>query len=207
MGMFDTYDNLNPYYIPNNTSRSCDNVFGTIDNDLPRPLIDLKGRQIGYTWNNGELFDFNLSVNDIITVREDAIIYDTTQQAPTEDVVGIYEGQKAYNVVDGKSWTFVGTFGGLFIWVEDSELLFPLDGEKNITIYTDMTNKYIKLDIYSFRWELIHSIQNDNNDSNITLKVDKELSKKLIPGLYYATLNICSETSQFLKSKFKIAIN
>ena len=208
MGMFDKYENIIPDYIPDNTSPTLDDyTFTSIDSDLPRPLINWRGNKIGYTWNNGELFDFNLTVDDMIAIRRDSLVFDKSGEGPDAYTIGEHDGQQAYNTVDAKSWTFIGKSGDLYVWVEDEELLYPVDGEKSIIIHTDMNNKYVQLNIYDFRWQLVHSIKNEIGNPHITLKVDEDISKKLIPGVYYATLNICSDYSKFLKSKFMISIN
>ena len=108
MGMFDNYDNLNPDYIPNNTTKYIDKYYLTINSQIPRPLYDIKNNFLGYSWDNGEIFDFNMSVDDMITIRENSIIYDTPGESPDTYTIGEIEGQQAYNVVDAKSWTFSG---------------------------------------------------------------------------------------------------
>lgn len=206
MGMFDRYDNLNPDYIPNNTTNYIDRYYVTINSDIPRPLYDIKQRFIGYTWDRNERFNFEISANDMITVRENSLIYDKTGEAPDKNTVAEVEGQKAYNVVDAKSWTFVGKTNNLYIWVEDTELIYPINGDKSIVIYTDMTNSYIELNICNFRWETLHTQIGEVGNSTIVLNIDDKISEVLTEGIYYVTLKICSENEKILKNRFMINI-
>ena len=74
--MFDNYDKLNPDYIPNNTTTYLDTEYLTIDSEVPRPMYDIKNNFIGYTWDEGESFDFKMSVDDMITIRRNSLIYE-----------------------------------------------------------------------------------------------------------------------------------
>ena len=208
MGMFDKYDKLNPDYIPDNSSQDSDDFdYTLLDNDLPRTMYDALNRFIGYTWNHNESFDFVLSVNDTISIKKDSIIYNEPGKCPNKYTVANREGQQAYNIVDAKSWTYIGRADSLYVWVEDDVLTYPIDGDKTITVNTDMTDKYIQLDIFNFRWEKVHSTTSANNESIIVLKIDEEMHKKLPSGIYYITLKICSEDSVQLKDKFMVSIN
>lgn len=207
MGMFDKYDKLNPDYIPNNTTTYLGTEYLTIDSEVPRPMYDIKNNFIGYTWDEGEFFDFKLSVDDMITVRENSLIYDKPGEGPDLYTIAEMEGQQAYNVVDAKSWTFTGKAENLYIWIEDTELTYPTKGDKSIMINTDMTDAYIQMNIYNFRWENIYSQNGEIGESDIVLHIDNEMSETLKPGVYYVTLKICSEKEHFVKSRFMININ
>ena len=71
---------------------------------------------------------------------------------------------------------------------------------------TNMTDRYILVNIYNFRWEEMYSQQAEIGESDIIIKVDKELSEKLVSGIYYCVVKICSEESAFIKDKFMISI-
>lgn len=207
MGMFDNYHRLNPDYVPNNTTTYLDAEYLTIDSEVPRPMYDHKNNFIGYTWDEGEFFDFNLSVNDRIAVKENSLIFNNLGEGPDTHTVAEVEGQQAYNTVDAKSWTYVGKTNSLYIWIEDTELTYPVKGDKSITVNTDMTDKHIELGIYNFRWEKVYSQIGKIGNSDIVLQIDEEMSNILRPGVYYVTLKICSEETQTIKSRFMININ
>ena len=205
--MFENYDKLNSDYIPDNSTPKPFNRHLNIHKVLPTPMYDIKNRFVGYSWSSGEYFDFNISVDTTIIVDNDSIIYDNAGEKPDEFTIGGKEGQKAYNTADSKSWTFVGKSDNIYMWVEDREIIYPVNGDKHITLHTDMTNKFILVDIFNFRWEKMYSQQSEMNESNISISVNEELSKKLLSGVYYCTVKICSEGSALLRDKFAILIN
>ena len=207
MGMFDTYDNLIEDYTPNNTSKLKLNKCDIVDGTLPKKVFNSRGKHVGYTWHKGEYFDFTLTTNTEISVRDDAIILEEKGLVPDVTTVGRYEGQRAYNIIDGKSWTYTGKKNNLYIWTLDDILSYPSDGDKNISINTDMTNKHLQVDIHSFRKELLYSIKNENDSPDITIKVNEEFSNKLSCGLYYATLKVCGKDTTYNKFRFIIVIS
>lgn len=207
MSIFDNYDNLNPNYIPNNTSLTPSNSFLTIDNTLPRPYYDINGRFIGYTWNYGECFKFSLSTDDTIVILNDSIVYNNADEKPNTYTVGKRIGQQAYNTIDAKSWTYVGETDNLFIWVEDEKLTYPTHGDKSIIIHSDMANKYAQLNIYDFRWNELFEVKSDVGNSKVFLDINKENSEKLKPGTYFCTLKIVGEKDCLLKHKLILIIN
>ena len=204
--MFEKYDSLNPNYIPNNTTDYEYNEYQKITSEIPIPLYDIKNNLIGYSWYRDEMFDFDMSVNDIITVRKNSLIYNKHGEHPDVYTVAEVEGQQAYNTVDARSWTFVGKTENLYIWVEDEELTYPVNGDKSVIINTAMSDSYIELNIYNFKEELIYTQKGETGESSIVLHIDKEMSKILKSGIYNLTLKICSPDRQFVKSKFIINI-
>ena len=207
MGMFDTYDRLNPYYIPNNINPTPSTTFVTIEDVLPRPLKDISDRHIGYTWNQGEHFRFTLTTDDMIAILSDSIIFNNAGEKPTIFTAAIRLGQQAYNTVDAKSWTYVGRTNDCYVWVEDDELTYPTDGDKSIVIQSDMTNRYSQLNIYNFKWENILEAKSDVGASTVYLDINEETSKLLKPGIYYCTLKIVGKDDCRIKNKFTIVIN
>jgi hypothetical protein len=206
MGMFDKYDNLNPEYVPDNTTPKRLEEYLSINKVLPRPLRDVRGNIIGYGWNSGEYFNLNISVDNLIVINNDSIVYDEGNEKPTQYTVGEYKGQKCYNTVDAKSWTYVGRTDSLYVWVEDNELTYPIDGDRSIIIHRDMTNKYILVNIYNFRWEEVYSKQSNIGESSISIVVDEEFSKLTPSGIYYCTVKICGQDDSLIKDKFMISI-
>ena len=207
MSMFENYDNLNEDYIPDNTPYKSSNSFQTLDNTYPKPLYDKNDKFIGYTWNYGEYFTLNLSVNDRLTVSKDSIIFNNHNEKPETYTEAKSVGQKAYNVVDAKSWTFVGHASDVYVWIEDDCLIYPTDGNKVIYINRDMTNKYVQLNIFNFKWEPLLEFKSDIGQSQIQLKMDEAITEQLKPGTYYSTLKIVGEDECKLKDKFTIIIN
>ena len=210
MGMFDNYNNLNPDYIPDNVSPTPDVEFTTLESLLPRPQYDLKGKLVGYSWNHGDHFKFELSTDDKVKIFEDAIIYNGIGDAPDDYTEGTRVGQQAYNTAESRSWTYVGKSNDFYIWVEDEEFTYPANGTKPLTVHTNMLGKYAQLNIFNFRWEPIVEVKSAMGNPSVTLDVDEEISNKLKPGIYYCTLKIIDEdecTMCRVKNKFTITIN
>jgi len=105
MSMFDKYDNIDPNYIPNNTTPQQKPEVVIVDKE-PFIAYNIKGNPIGLSWTHGAEFELPYTVKRTITVKEDAIIYNNVDECPTVDTVGIV-GQKAYNTAECISWTCV----------------------------------------------------------------------------------------------------
>lgn len=202
--MFYNYDNMDPNHIPNNIKAYKIPEYIQLDNTLPNKLYDIKNNFIGYSWVHGELFNFTLNVNDTIRVPEDSIIYTESGQCPDANTKG-YKSQKAYNIVDGKCWTCTGYVCGVFVWLLNDKIMYTADGDKEISLNIDMTNKQLKLDLYTFKWEIIESIITENSDT-IELSIDDTLSEKLNSGIYYGILSIVDNDNIHIKDKFTIVI-
>lgn len=205
MSMFDSYDNLKPDYVPDNSSPNQSTTYIELQDKLPRPLFDIKKRFTGYSWNHGDIFKWSLSVNRTIRINEDAIVYNTAGEYPEIETEG-YAGQQAYNTVDCKSWTCIGELQDMYVWIQDEEVTYPDNGDRELQLTPDMESKSIQFDIYNFRWEPITSFSSQGSAS-IEISVDKELNEKLKPGVYYSTLKITGEESVELKNKYMLVVN
>lgn len=205
MSMFERYDNLNPDYIPDNSTPVIDFV-KQLDSELPLKMYDSKYRHIGYRWNASDRFDTQFSVADTIRVSADAVIYRTSGQAPDMYTTATREGQKAYNTVDRKSWTFVGKTEDAFIWVQDDTFIYPVRGVVPLTLEHGIENARAKLCIYNFRWELIKEIFSDIDESSVHFTYDDEMAQLLKSGVYYAVLYIVTPDDIILKNRFYLLV-
>ena len=205
MNMFTSYDNLPENYIPDNSSPMRQPSEDILDTKLPRRLFDLKDRFIGYEFNYGDTFVLPLTVNYIIKIDEDSLVYNVSGGRPTAGTIGTFLGQKAYNTVDAKSWTYVGATTDSYVWVEDEFVMYQVDGDRTIQLDRDMKNKSIKVDIYDFRWNHIHTFENSNS-ANIECEFTKELSDKIARGIYYCTIRIVTENSNENIDKFILSV-
>ena len=60
-----------------------------------------------------------------------------------------------------------------------------------------------KISLYNFRRECIHELILNNVDTTtIILPIDEELSKKLVPGVYYCSLVLYDEVTGFKEMVF-----
>ena len=205
MKMFDTYDNLNEDYIPDNSTVVDDSVV-TLDSTLPRKLYDVKNRFIGYEWSTTDRFSFKLSVNDAITIDDDAILYNYTGGAPDYYTEGTRVGQQAYNLVDRKSWTFVGRTHNTFMWIEDAVFTYSADGTNTVELRADMTERKTQLCIYNFRWELITEFISETGIPEVIVHITDDVAKLLPTGAYYAILKTVSDSSVELKNRYYFVI-
>lgn len=206
MSMFDNYDSINPDIVPNNLDNNTPlEVISIKDNSIPRTLYDIKNRFIGYAWEYGDEFNFTLSVNDIIKVNANSIIYENFGEQPVISTPG-YDGKKAYNILDNKSWTCRGLIGGMYKWETDKEVTYDANGTKEIEMFKNMTDKSILVQIYDRRWELVKSFENSGLNQ-ITCRFDKDIYETIKSGIYYCIIKILGEDSCEIKSKFTIVIN
>ena len=204
MGMFDTYDNINTNYIPDNINKQLPQYYNIIDDTYPKKLYDMKGRFQGFSWNYGDEFEFKLTVNNVIKVNKDSIVYTGSGEYPYVGTLG-YKGQQAYNIVDNKSWTCIGEVNGLNLWVEDEEIIYDSKGTKEIEFITDMTNKGLILQIYDFQWEPIKSFENFES-TELVCTINKDIYNDIKRGLYYAILYVLEDNVKHIKNKFIISI-
>lgn len=199
MSMFDSYDNLSPDYIPNNSVEKHTHTYAEIDTTLPRVVHNAKGTKVGVSWNHGEEFDLYLDATPTVKVLEDSLVYRESGAEPNESTKG-YAGQQAYNTYDRKSWTCVGEGGGFYIWKEDRKLVAPDCGTKELVFRNESNDFLVSAKVYNFRWELIY--QKDFNGANtIVLPVNKEFNDIVNPGTYYCTIVVTNEEESEIVSK------
>jgi hypothetical protein len=190
MSIFDNYDNLSSTYVPNNQKEVLEkqNIFIP---SIPRKEFDSFGNFLGYSWSYGDTLSFNILLSKTINVEENALIYDEEGEGPNSSTVGVM-GQRAYNTVDIKSWTCKTLDQTIYNWVEDKVFKYPkLAGTKEINLETfkDIYSKKVLFTIKNFREETIYSKEIVAN-KEIEISIDKELSNKLLQGIYYAYVTV-----------------
>ena len=199
MSMFDSYDKLPEDYIPDNIHTATTN-YVELDTSIPRPVYNIKGELLGYSWMYGEVFEYPLSIDFSINVAEDAIIYDEQGMSPDITTVG-KAGQQAYNLTDCCSWTCTGIDQDEhYLWVKDEWLIYPENGIKEITFTPDLTSKSLVLTVLNFRWENIYS-QTFEGVSEAILSVNEDLNKVMLPATYTIQLSLLSDTGRNIVDK------
>lgn len=204
MDMFKTYDNLSDNYIPNNTVSDTIGDYKTINNTSLRKVFNAKGSFVGYGWDYGDTVTLRFSCAQSITVSSDSLVYETANEHPTSHTVGKV-GQQAYNTVDSKSWTCVGETDGAYIWVQDEGVVYPSDGTKVVTLAPDMTDKELVVELYNFRWELLHSFSKQGA-IDISCEIGKDISNTLKSGIYYSLLKVISSGTADVKQKTMLIV-
>ena len=205
MGMFDNYDNLHEDYVPDNRHSNSDRTMEKIDTSKVHKVYNAKGNFVGVSWHRGETVDLEFPLCDRVFVDSDAIIYEGADECPTPLTIG-HSGQKAYNVVDKKSWTCVGISNQHYIWTLDAELLVPADGTKEIIFPRDWTDKSVIFNIYNFRWEEVFA-QTVEAADNVVLPIGAELSESLYEGSYYCVVKLQKEGSSEVITKLMLIVN
>lgn len=205
MGMFDNYD-YPIQTVPDNSTPKPSNEYHTIGEKdvIPRKVYNIKNNFVGYQWNYGDTFTFTLSCVEKIKVKDDAIIYHDCGEVPSTSTVG-YPGQQAYNIPDCKSWTCIGLYKGLFIWVQDDYVTYPTDGTEEIDLTPVAKDTQLDVTIYNFRWEPIHTFT-QSGANEISCVVNKDISEDLVPGVYYCTFRVTSGEASHLRDKFMFIV-
>ena len=192
--MFTNYQNLSEYYIPNNLSKSFDKPqsytkLNPIESSKPYELYNAKGELEGYYWNYGSILNLEFTIDGEITVENNAIIYKRTGAAPTSSTAGRL-GQKAYNIIDLKSWKCVAVHAFEYVWELESEFIYPSFGQSVYISAEDyLKDKYVTFTIYNFRYEPVYA-KTIPASATILVPINEELSKQLVRGVYYCSLEI-----------------
>lgn len=200
--MFENFIN-NSNTTPNNTglyppAYSCgDNRLSTCCKK-PYEEYDAKGNFVGYTWNYGDTVELQFTIEGQLTVESNAIIFTGIGDAPTETTVGnVY--RKAYNTTDFKSWTCTAVTDTGYVWVEDETFESPETGKSvYVTVNDYLKGKYLRLEIFNFRFENEFTSDPIEAQPVINFTVDKELSEKLLKGNHYLSLTLYDENNLYI---------
>lgn len=203
--MFTNYENLSSVYVPNNRNIELENNT-TLNLNLPRKEYDITGKFIGYSWSYGETLVIPYSVDKVIYVEEDALVFDAAGASPSTSTVGTF-GQKAYNTADRKSWVCRTLDNAEYAWEEQAEFTYPLNGNKKIVLVSsqDIDNVSIEFSISNFRREKVYSVIYPSA-RDVSLVIDSELSNKLIDGIYYCTVTILRASDKRVDSEFVLLV-
>lgn len=206
MSMFDKYDYpIKP--IPDNSTPKSNDTYHFMNDEavLPRKVYNIKNNFIGYEWSYGDTFTFCLSTVEKIKIKEDSIVYQNFGECPDTSTVG-YPGQQAYNVSSCTSWTCIGVYDGLFIWIKDDVVIYPDDGTLEIDLTPCAKDCELEVTIYNFRWEPIHTFK-QLGANEISCVVNKEVSEDLVPGVYYCTFRVTCGSASYIKDKFMFIVD
>jgi hypothetical protein len=201
--MFDSYSNLSDIYVPDNTTNR-PNSFVYFEDSKVKKEYNIKGEFIGYSWAYGETVSLGLSMSKVVYVEPDAIIFTEENESPTESTVGV-KGQRAYNTNSIKSWTCETLDQTIYNWVEDKVFKYPEDGTKEITLNTfpNISSNEVLFTIKNFRKEVVYSTKLSGGNI-ITINIDREISDKLLQGIYTCYVSAVNENS--INSCFKFTI-
>ena len=198
MSMFNSYENLNPSYQPNNISRALPKVRVGFNDELPHKAYNLCGEFIGYSWNYGDTFTLNFDINPSVYVESNAIVYKESGEEPTSETVGTL-GQRAYNIYDLRCWVCKTLDQTIYNWEEQKEFSFLPSGNEDdcvtLQVYKSFEGLKANVTIFNFRWEAIQSFEVVADDV-ISVEINKEISAKLIKGIYYCTVEVGNDENK-----------
>lgn len=198
--MFTNYQNLSDYYIPNNlqaafTTAKSYTKLEPNERSKPYELYNAKNELEGYYWYYGDELILDFAIDGEITINTNDIILSSPGEEPTVRTPGRI-GTKAYNIVDLKRWTCTAHSGSDFIWVLEDEFGSDFDGTKSIFIDAKsyMKDKTLTFNIYNFRMDQVFT-QSIAGTNNFKILIDKELSNKLVKGIYYCSLSVAGKST------------
>lgn len=199
MGMFLNYQNIADNYKPNNLINSfprkmnCSKL-DPLDASKPFEEYNAKGELSGYFWRQGETLNLEFNIDGEITLEANAILLTAQGQVPTTNTLGRVN-QRAYNIVDFRSWTCSAvTTTGKYIWEEDAEFTYPLNADRSVYISAAdyLKDKKVEVTLYNFRMEPICKKLYDASPT-IIFPIDRELSNALPKGIYHCSVNVFNE--------------
>ena len=200
IAMFTNYQNLSEYYTPNNLAKyqqqpSSYTKFNSSNTTLPYELYNAKGALEGYFWNYGETITLDFSIDGYFTINADDQILYKAGETPSIITEGRL-GQKIYNIIDYRSWECKSYSNLGYIWEEDPEFTYPLNTKQFVYIDASdyLKDKKVLFKLYNFRCEEIYS-ENLPGNPSIKIHFDTELSKKLVRGIYYCSLEVIGNNS------------
>lgn len=197
MGMFLNYQNIANSY-PNNLTESfpvsaIPSKLNPIEASKPYEEYNVKGELVGYFWHYGETLKLEFDIDGELTIESDAIIFKVTGVVPTKYTMAKV-GQRAYNIVDFRSWTCLAVDNGKYIWEEDSDFTYPLSSDRKVYISSEsyLKGKNVEVTLYNFRMEPICKKLYEAAPT-IIFSIDRELSEKLVKGIYYCSVTVFNE--------------
>ena len=206
MSMFDNYENLNSDYIPYNIQLDVPTRRNKYTNELPRKEFNKAGEFVGYSWDYGDTLILTFYIQPIVKVEENAIVYDVAGQVPLNSTVGEFH-QRAYNTADLRVWVCETYDQTEYVWKEQCEFTYPRCGTKEIVlpIGIDLSQKKVLIELMNFRREVIHSAETDCAEI-VNFAIDKELSDKLLEGIYYCKVTIFNDVESRFSSEYMLIV-
>ena len=201
MGMFLNYQNIADNYTPNNLVNRFPLVksytkLNPVAASKPYEEYDAKGNLVGYSWYQGETLNLEFNIDGEVVVENDAIVFTAHGDIPSVYTQG-HINQRAYNVVDMRSWTCaqIDVQNGVYYWQEDEEFDHDREGSTD-SIYVSakeyLSGKKLEFSVYNFRHEPIYTKLFDGT-SSLVVTIDSDLSKRFLKGIYTCSLTVVDD--------------
>ena len=192
------YHNIADNYVPNNLITAFPNQIinsklNPVEVSKPYEEYDAKGNLTGYFWRYGDTLNLEFNIDGEVTVESNAIVFTRTGITPTTSTLASI-GQRAYNLIDLRSWTCVMITREGYIWEEDKVFEYPIDSSRSVYISAEdyLKDKKIEVTIYNFRMEPIVQKVYDGYPI-IVFNIDTDLSKQLVKGIYYCGVRVFND--------------
>ena len=100
----------------------------------------------------------------------------------------------------------------IYNWKKLDKFVIPENGKKPIHVRSNhiFTNSTAKVTISNFRYEEVYSASielSPNESSAFSIVIDKELSAKLLKGIYNCLVEVFNEDNLYVDSSFKLFVN
>lgn len=196
--MFLNYHNIADNYVPNNLitafpNQVLDSKLYSVTASKPYEEYDAKGNLTGYFWRYGDTLNLEFNIDGEVTVESNAIVFTRTGVVPTTATLATI-GQRAYNLIDLRSWTCVSINKSGYVWEEDAVFEYPIDSTRSIYIFAEdyLKDKNVEVTIYNFRMEpIVQKVYAGN--PIIVFSIDSDLSKQLVKGIYYCGVRVFND--------------
>lgn len=218
MSMFDNYENLREDYIPNNTEVPKLPLRKVIHHSFPIKEKNIVGKFVGCSFNYGDTLPLEFYFNPTVLVEENAIILESNSE-PSSTTEGLL-GQRAYNGNTMREWVCETLDQSTYSWREEKEFTIPTCGTKELTVKPfGNNNQWTKAEVVisNFRREKILSFSTEDGTAIIesnSVKISitdgayksdeedlREASKKLLKGVYNATMKLSKESNDEYNAK------
>ena len=204
MGILSNYENLSTTYTPNNVDTFSPECPQEIKCENPNKIINARGLFVGYEINFNDNVVIPFTINKSIKVPLTAIVYREASQSPDNTVEGQY-GQKAYNIIDCKSYTCYGYNINGYIWEIDNVFEWDACGERCVTLTPNMSSNILEVNIYDFRGNKILS-NSDFGVNTLNWNFTEKEYNKLRTGIFDCEINLITENYSKVIGKLKLVI-
>lgn len=210
--MFDKYLNIDPNYIPNNMDCKRPQKEISYNEDNLVAIIDRFNCVCGYTWSWKDTVSIPITANKTVNIPDNSIVVYTSGEYPTSSTEGKV-GQKYYNVTDIESWTCKDILVDReedtieYTWIQDDQLKYVENSNTKITIEPNIEGKHLEVEILNFRREILYSKSFDEGSASNYLDIDLDMSKEMVPGIYFIRIRLVDETTSLFIDEYKVFIN
>ena len=137
--------------------------------------------------------NLEFNIDGEITIESNALVFKVAGQIPTFMTQGEV-GQRAYNIIDLKSWTCTSITASQYYWTQDDEFTYPLESDRSVYLSASdyLKDKMVEVALYNFRMEpLCKKVYAAT--PTIIFTIDKDLSSQLVKGIYYCSVTVFND--------------